>query len=174
MAEQRAASETALLRGTVVEVDYDADSILVELDDGRREAFPFEMFDSQDVYQPGQRFELSLDEAGEVADVASLAEPSSVAGTVSGYVESLDDDDELAWVYIRGEEGWQRKVMPLSLFREQGLDRAGAHFLLDLAEDGTPLALRPDETELEMQPQQVEQTKPRWTDRPAAEAEPQS
>ena len=39
------------LSGTVVEVDYDADAITVELADGSRRTLPFEMFDAQDVYQ---------------------------------------------------------------------------------------------------------------------------
>jgi len=158
----------------VVDVDYDADSITVELDDGRRETYAFELFDSQNVYQPGHRFELTVDEGGKLSDVAATSAPNAVESTVSGYVDSVDADDELVWVYIRGEEGWQRKVMPLSLFRESGLDRPGAHFLLDLGPDGTPLSLRPDDAELEMLPQQAEQTKPRWTNRPAAEAEPES
>jgi hypothetical protein len=172
--EQRATSEGTVLRGTVLDVDYDADTITVELEDGRFQTYGFEMFDSRDLYQPGQSFELHLDEAGEPADIIHAKEANTVQTTVSGYVESVDEDDELVWVYVRSEEGWQRKVMPLRLFRESGLDRAGAHFLLDLGDDGTPLALRPDESELEMLPQAVEQTKPRWTDRPAAEAEPES
>jgi hypothetical protein len=72
------------------------------------------------------------------------------------------------------EEGWQRKVMPLSLFEESDMARPGVHFLLDLDEHGTPLGLRPDDAELEMLPQSMEETKPRWTSRPAAEAEPES
>lgn len=163
--EQRAG-----LSGTVVEVDYDADTITVELADGGQRTLPFEMFDAQDVYRPGQPFELRLDESGLPVEVN--AEAPTEGTTVNGYVESVDQDDELVWVYVRTEEGWQRKVMPLSLFRDSGMDRAGAHFLLDLDEHGTPVRLRPDEAELEMLPQQQEETKPRWTNRPAAEAEP--
>ena len=165
--EQRAG-----MGGTVVEVDYDADTITVELADGSQRTLPFAMFDAQDVYQPGQPFELRLDESGDPVEVLSGAAAEASCTTVNGYVESVDEDDELVWVYVRTEEGWQRKVMPLGLFRESELDRAGAHFLLDLDEHGTPVQLRPDEAELEMLPQQQEETKPRWTNRPAAEAEP--
>jgi hypothetical protein len=168
---ERATGEQ-LLRGEVLEVDYDADTIRVRLDDGREETYPFQMFDTQDVYQVGQRFEFKLNAAGEPEDVADVPPPTRT--TVSGYVESVDEDDDLVWVYIRTEEGWQRKVMPLGLFAEKGLDRVGSHFLLDLDEAGTPLELRVDESELEMLPQSVEETKPRWTNRPAAEAEPES
>jgi hypothetical protein len=158
-----------MLRGEVLEVDYDADTIKVRLDDGREEIYPFAAFDAKDVYQPGQRFELKLGVEGEPQHIADVPPPEHI--TVSGYVESVDLDDQLVWVYIRTDEGWQRKVMPLALFAEKGLDRAGSHFLLDLDDDGTPVALRPDEAELEMLPQAVEESKPRWTDRPAAEAD---
>ena len=84
-----------------------------------------ELFDSKNVYQPGHRFELTVEEGGELSEVAATSAPNAVESTVSGYVDSVDADDELVWVYIRGEEGWQRKVMPLSLFRESGLDRRG-------------------------------------------------
>jgi len=169
--EEGATRQDTLLRGEVLAIDYDADIIRVRLDDGRETAFPFELFDSKDVYQPGQRFELTLGVAGEPEDVAF--QPKAVRTTVSGYVESVDDEDELVWVYIRGEEGWQRKVMPLGLFEEKNLARAGSHFLLELDEEGTPLELQADEAELEMLPQAVEETKARWADRPAAEAEPE-
>jgi len=171
--EQGATDKSSGLRGEVLDIDYDADTITVRLDDGRETTFPFELFDSEDVYQAGQRFELKLGAAGKPDKVASLTEAIGSQTTVSGYVESVDEDDELVWVYIRSEEGWQRKVMPLSLFRENGLARPGTHFLLDLDAEGTPLALRPDENELEMLPQAVEETKPRWTQRPQAEAEPE-
>ncbi len=174
MTEQRAATEGATLKGTVLDVDYDADTVTVEFEDGRQQTYGFEVFDSSDVYQPGQRFELCLDEAGAVSTVTSTEEAEPTHTTVSGYVESVDQDDELAWVYIRGEEGWQRKVMPLSLFQDTGLARPGVHFLLDQDDHGTPLGLRPDEDELEMLPLAAEETKPRWTNRPAAEAEPES
>ncbi|HVA24130.1 MAG TPA: hypothetical protein VMW62_07015 [Chloroflexota bacterium] len=174
MTDQRAEIEGAGLSGTVVEVDYDADTITVELDDGSRKVLPFELFDSQDVYQPGQHFELRLNHTGEPSQVAGRTSPEALRITVSGYVESVDQDDELVWVYVRTEEGWQRKVMPLSLFEESDLARPGLHFLLDLDEQGTPLRLRPDDVELEMLPQSREETKPRWTSRPAAEAEPGS
>jgi hypothetical protein len=174
VADQRTATEGATLRGEVVDVDYDADTITVRLDDGREETYPFELFDGSDVYQAGQRFELKLSDRGAPEEIASADAPATSAVTVAGYVESVDEDDELAWVYIRGEEGWQRKVMPLSLFREAGLARPGVHFLLDLDEHGTPVALRADEAELEMLPLAAEETKPRWTNRPAAEAEPES
>ena len=174
VAEQRAQIEGAVVQGTLVEVDYDADTVAVELADGQPATYPFELFDSANVYQPGQRFRLTLDETGEAVEVASTDPEQSAGATVSGYVESVDQDDQLVWVYIRGEEGWQRKVMPLRLFQESGLARPGVHFLLDVAEDGTPLSLRPDEDELEMLPSKAEETKPRWTNRPAAEAEPGS
>ena len=172
--DQRATVEGASLSGKVLDVDYDADTITVELEDGRQRTYPFELFDGSNVYQPGQTFNLRLNAGGAISDVATASAPDSSHTMVSGYVESVDQDDELVWVYVRGEEGWQRKVMPLSLFQETGLDRSGAHFLLELDEDGTPLALRPDEDELEMLPQALEETKPRWTNRPAAEAEPES
>jgi hypothetical protein len=172
--QRRTGSEGAILSGRVLDIDYDADTITVELDDGRQQTFPFELFDSGDVYQAGQPFELKVDDAGGPAEVATSQAPQALQATVNGYVESVDQDDELAWVYVRGEEGWQRKVMPLSLFEEMGLARPGAHFLLDLDENGTPLALHPDEDELEMLPQAIEETKPRWIGRPAAEAEPDS
>jgi len=171
--EQGTDTAQQTLAGTVVDVDYDADTITVELEGGEQRTYSFELFDSQDVYQPGQRFELTLDKAGDPDQVAATDQPAGDCVTVNGYVESVDQDDELAWVYIRGEEGWQRKVMPLSLFREVGLDRPGVHFLLDQDEHGTPVSLRPDEDELEMLPLQAEETKPRWTNRPAAEAEPE-
>lgn len=173
MTEQRAETDGATLSGIVVEVDYDADTITVELPDGSRQMLPFELFDGQDVYQPGQHFELKLDPAGLPSEVAGRVSPESLHSTVNGYVESVDQDDQLVWVYVRTEEGWQRKVMPLSLFEESDLARPGAHFLLDLDEHGTPLGLRPDGAELEMLPQPVEDTRPRWTTRPAAEAEPE-
>jgi hypothetical protein len=171
--DQRAEIEGAGLSGIVVEVDYDADMISVELADGSRKTLPFELFDRQDVYQPGQHFGLTLDKSGEPSKVVAGTSPEVVRTTVSGYVESVDQDDELVWVYVRTEEGWHRKVMPLSLFRESDLARPGEHFLLDLDEQGTPLGLRPDDAELEMLPQSMEQAKPRWTNRPAAEAEPE-
>ncbi|HEX6511794.1 MAG TPA: hypothetical protein VF157_05820 [Chloroflexota bacterium] len=174
MTEPRAEVQGAVISGVVVDIDYDADTISVELDDGRRETYPFEMFDSSDVYQAGQRFELRLDHIGDPSEVSADSTPPPAIVTVSGYVESIDEDDELVWVYVRGDEGWQRKVMPLSLFEDSDLARRGAHFLLEIGEDGTPSGLRPDEAELEMLPQSVEQTKPRWADRPAAEAEPES
>jgi len=160
------------LQGAVVDVDYDRDVIEVRLDDGSERSFQFELFDSGDVYQPGQRFLLTVDEQGEALEVSVSGPIPGAYTSVSGYVESVDQDDELAWVYLRGEEGWRRKVMPLQLFREHGLDRPGRHFLLDMDEAGTPVALHDDEEELEMQPLAVEETKPRWTNRPAAEAEP--
>src|SRR5437588_4017242 len=100
------------LSGEVIDVDYDADIIKVRLDDGREETFPFELFDTQDVYQAGQRFELKRGNQGQPDTVEGTPEAERM--TVSGYVESVDEDDELVWVYIRSEEGWQRKVMPLS------------------------------------------------------------
>src|SRR5690348_18328332 len=106
--------------------------------DGTQRTLPFELFDSQDVYQPGQHFELRLDDAGDPADVSGGIAPESLHATLTGYVESVDQDDELVWVYLRTEECWQRKVMPLSLFQESGLARAGVHFLLDVDEQGTP------------------------------------
>lgn len=172
--DQPARTDGANSRGSVVEVDYDADTITVEFADGRRQTLPFELFDEQDLYQPGQQFELQLDAAGAPLEVIAASPTEMACTTVSGYVESVDQDDELVWVYVRTEEGWQRKVMPLSLFREPGLDRSGMHFQLDLDEHGTPVRLRPDESELEMLPLPVEETKPRWTNRPAAEAEPES
>lgn len=174
MTEQQTPVESAILRGTVLEVDFDADTIQVELENGERKSFPFEVFDSQDVYQAGQHFELTLSETGQADQVAEISTPESQQRTVNGYVESVDQDDELVWVYVRNEEGWQRKVMPLELFQESGLARPGAHFLLDLDENGTPTGLRPDEAELEMLPLQAEETKPRWTTRPSAEAEPEA
>lgn len=168
---ERATSQPTL-KGQVIDVDYDADTISVRLDDGSEASYPFEMFDAYDVYQVGQRFELKLNVEGDPEKVADVPPPTRT--TVSGYVESVDQDDDLVWVYIRTEEGWQRKVMPLGLFVEKGLDRAGSHFLLDLDEHGTPLELRLDEAELEMLPLSIEETKPRWTNRPAAEAEPES
>ena len=174
MTDQRADIGGASLSGIVVEVDYDADTISVELADGSRRTLPFELFDSKDVYQPGQHFELRLNETGKPSKVAARISPEALRTTVSGYVESVDQDDELVWAYVRTEEGWQRKVMPLSLFEESDMARPGVHFLLDLDEHGTPLGLRPDDAELEMLPQSMEETKPRWTSRPAAEAEPES
>ena len=173
MADQRAETQKAAVSGTVLDVDYDADTISVELDDGRVETFPFEAFDNGNVYQTGQRFELKLDGGGQLSQVGPRTSVEPARTTVSGYVESVDQDDELIWIYIRSEEGWQRKVMPLSLFRQSGLDRPGLHFLLELDEQGTPLALTSDEAELEMLPLAAEQTKPRWTSRPAADAEPE-
>lgn len=173
MTEQRAATDQAP-RGEVVAVDYDADTVAVRLDDGSDRTFAFEPFDSGDVYREGQRFELALDEDGGLISVRSLEGEASGQKTVSGYVESVDRDDELVWVYVREEEGWQRKVMPLQLFLENDLARPGQHFLLKLDENGTPVGLESDEVELEMLPQSVEETKPRWTNRPAAEAEPES
>ncbi len=158
----------------MVDVDYDADTITVELEGGNQQTYPFETFDSHDVYQVGQRFELTLGDVGQVDGVSGVDVAETELTTVSGYVESVDQDDELVWVYIRGPEGWQRKVMPLSLFQELDLARPGVHFLLELDENGTPLGLRPDEAELEMLPLKAEETKPRWTNRPAAEAEPES
>jgi hypothetical protein len=174
--DQQAQTRPAVLRGTVLEIDYDADTVTVELDDGQQQTFSFELFDHHDIYQPGQRFELKFRKSGEPDSVASsdTPAPGTPARTVSGYVESVDQDDQLVWVYIREEEGWQRKVMPLGLFQEYDLARPGAHFLLEVAEDGTPMSLRPDDAELEMLPQQAEETKPRWTQRPHAEAEPES
>ena len=154
-------------------MDYDKDQIVVRLEDGDERTYPFEMFDTQDVYQPGQHFSLNVDQAGAPEGVASADAPAQGFATLSGYVESIDQDDELVWVYLRDGEGWHRKVMPLQLFAEQGLDRPGRHFLLDLSDDGTPLSLRDDEHELEMQLQPMEAIKPRWTSRPAAEAEPE-
>lgn len=174
MTDQRAETVAASLSGIVVEVDYDADTISVELDDGRQQTLPFELFDAQDVYRPGQHFALKVNGSGEPSEVTARVSPEDLRTTVNGYVESVDQDDELVWVYVRTEEGWQRKVMPLSLFEESDLARAGVHFLLDLDEQGTPLGLRPDDSELEMLPQSIEETKPRWTSRPAAEAEPES
>jgi hypothetical protein len=172
--DQRAETTATALSGIVVEVDYDADTIIVELADGSRQTLPFELFDSQDVYRPGQHFELKVNDTGQPAEVAGRLGPEALHATVNGYVESVDQDDELVWVYVRTEEGWQRKVMPLSLFQESDLARAGAHFLLDLDEHGTPLGLHPDDSELEMLPQSAAETKPRWTSRPAAEVEPES
>jgi len=162
--------EETVVAGEVVEVDYDRDTITVRLEDGAERTFPFQLFDEQDVYQAGQRFRLTQDDGGEPRAV-SLVEAASARAAISGYVESVDQDDELVWVYLRGEEGWQRKVMPLRLFEEHDLARPGSHFLLELGEDGTPTDLQPDEHELEMLPQAVEETKPRWTNRPAAEAD---
>ena len=169
MTEQRVTSTT--LQGEVLEVDFDIDAVTVRLEDGNERVFPFELFDSYDVYQPGQHFLLTFDEAGEPSKVLAAEAPISSHVTISGYVESVDQDDELVWVYLRAEEGWHRKVMPLQLFRENGLDRPGCHFVLELDEAGTPVALQSDEDELEMMPQPIEETKTRWTDRPAAEAD---
>ncbi|MDE3074683.1 MAG: hypothetical protein KGJ86_04575 [Chloroflexota bacterium] len=157
------------LNGRVVAVDHDHDTITVRLDDGEEEIFPFEPFDSGDVFRVGQRFSLISDQSGKTLTVvpATEAEPK----TVPGYVESVDADDELVWVYLRDEEGWHRKVMPLELFAAQGLAHAGRHFRLEMDDHGTPVRLSPDEQELEMQAQPAEETKPRWTNRPAAEAE---
>lgn len=174
MTDQKAQTAGATLSGTVIEVDYDQDTIAVELADGAQRTLPFELFDAQDVYRAGQPFDLTLDASGEPSKVVARVSPETLHTTVSGYVESVDQDDELVWVYIRTEEGWQRKVMPLRLFEEADLARAGAHFLLDLDEHGTPLSLQPDDSELEMLPQLAEEVKPRWTDRPPAEAEPES
>jgi hypothetical protein len=171
--EQPAGTSLAL-QGEVLEVDYDKDEIAVRLEDGEKRTFPFELFDAQDVYQAGQQFVMQLDEAGRPETVSSSAAPRNAFATVSGYVESVDPADELVWVYLRDDEGWHRKVMPLQLFAEQGLDRPGCHFLVDLADDGTPSELRSDEEELEMQLQPAEETKARWTSRPAAEAEPEN
>ncbi|MFI5268798.1 MAG: hypothetical protein ACHQ7M_15595, partial [Chloroflexota bacterium] len=113
MTDQRAEAAGASLSGIVVEVDYDADTITVELADGSQKTLPFELFDAHDVYQPGQHFELKLSDGGGPAEVASRTSPDART-TVNGYVESVDQDDELVWVYVRTEEGWQRKVMPLS------------------------------------------------------------
>jgi hypothetical protein len=167
------ARTSQLVEGEVLEVDYDKDEILVRLEDGQERSYPFETFDAQDVYQPGQHFTLNLDDAGELESVKSADAPDSSLVLVSGYVESVDQDDHLVWVYLRDDEGWHRKVMPLQLFAEQGLDRPGRHFLLEMTEDGTPVTLRDDEQELEMQLKPAEEAKPRWTNRPAAEAEPE-
>ncbi|MBV8084965.1 MAG: hypothetical protein JO247_09125 [Chloroflexi bacterium] len=172
MTEYPAGTKVAM-QGEVLDVDYDKDEIVVRLEDGQELTFPFEMFDDQDVYQAGQHFLVHLDPTGLAESVSSADRPASAFATLSGYVESVDPADELVWVYLRDDEGWHRKVMPLQLFADKGLDRPGRHFLLDLGEDGTPLELRDDERELEMQLQPAEETKPRWTSRPAAEAEPE-
>ena len=174
MTEQRAAAGQTYRRGEVLDVDFDADTITVRLEDGSDHTFAFEPFDGGDVYQPGQHFELTYDDDGAVASVRSAEKGAPRRTTVSGYVESVDQDDELVWIYIRTDEGWQRRVMPLELFRENDLARPGRHFKLELDDDGTPLGLEPDEVELEMLPQSIEETRPRWTNRPAAEAEPES
>jgi len=168
--EQRTA--TSAVQGEVLDVDYDRDEIIVRLDGGVERAFAFQLFDAQDLYQTGQRFTLSFDEDGELLEVSLVDAPSGAHISLNGYVESVDPDDELVWVYLRDDEGWHRKVMPLQLFRDKDLDRPGAHFLLDVDEAGTPLDLHPDEAELEMQLQPAEEVKPRWTSRPAAEADP--
>ena len=158
--------------GQVVDVDYDRDVISVLLDDGRERTFPFPLFDGGDVYRPGQRFLLALSPSGQPREVALEEAPTNLpTRTASGYVESVDPEDQVAWVYLRGEEGWHRKVMPLRLLEDNDLARPGHHFLLDMSDDGTPIALRPDEDELEMMPRPSEQVKPRWTIRPAAEAD---
>jgi hypothetical protein len=160
------------LRGEVLDVDFDGDTVTVRLDDGSERTFAFQAFDGGDVYREGQRFEMTIGDSGQPASVRSMEEGSGSRVSVSGYVESVDQDDELVWVYIRSEEGWQRKVMPLELFRENDLARPGRHFLLELDETGTPLTLAADDVELEMLPQAIEETKPRWATRPSAEAEP--
>src|SRR5689334_10486110 len=109
--------------------------ITIELEDGRQQTHPFELFDGSDVYQHGQTFHLRLSDAGEILEIAPASTADPAHTTVNGYVESVDQDDELVWVYVRAEEGWQRKVMPLSLFRESDLARPGVHFLLELDED---------------------------------------
>lgn len=174
MTEHQVTAGATAVRGEVLDVDFDADTITVRFDDESQRTFSFEPFDGSDVYQQGQVFEMTLDDTGQPVSVRSAGESGRTRTTVSGYVESVDRDDELVWVYVRNEEGWQRKVMPLELFQENDLAHPGRHFLLELDEQGTPLALKPDEAELEMLPQAIEETKPRWSTRPAAEAEPES
>ncbi|MGH2366282.1 MAG: hypothetical protein ACRDHX_16745 [Chloroflexota bacterium] len=157
------------LRGSVISVDHDADTITVKLDEGEERTLPFDAFDAGDVYNAGQHFDLTVDEAGQPLTVIATAEPER--HSIPGYVESVDVDDELAWVYLREPEGWRRKVMPLHLFVEHGLAAAGRHFTLEVDEAGTPIALHADESDLEMQLQPAEAAKPRWTQRPAAEAD---
>src|SRR5947209_3298660 len=116
--EQQAPASANLVQGEVLDVDYDEDVIRVRLDDGREASFPFVLFDSQDVYQSGQRFVLNMTDAGDANTVVLSEAPSRT--TLGGYVDSVDQDDELVWVYLRNDEGWHRKVMPLQLFVEQG------------------------------------------------------
>ncbi len=161
--------ETGTASGEVVSIDYDRDTIVVRMDGEDERTLSFELFDASDIFQPGQRFTLSLDESGQ--PLAVLPGTPRPVTQVPGYVESVDMDDELVWVYLRDEEGWHRKVIPLELFIANGLAHPGRHFFLETDEDGTPIALEPDEQELEMKLQPAEQAKPRWTSRPAAEAE---